>query len=111
MRFTGQIRIPDIDHPGVPATFLIEENQAEVVLDGESLGRWSLFDVQARRLVSSAFQVEFEDEEVTFLENIAEQLGAALDSARLYAQTQQQAEQERLIGEVTSQVRRSLDVE
>ena len=67
MKFTGQVRVPEIDHPGVPATFLIDENQAEVVLEGESLGRWSLFDVRARRLVSSAFQVELGDEELTFL--------------------------------------------
>lgn len=47
---------------------MIEGNQAEVVLEGEeSLGRWSLFDVQARRLVSAAFQVELEGEEVTFI--------------------------------------------
>lgn len=68
MKFTGQIRIPDLDHPGVPATFLIEGTQAEVILEGEeSLGRWSLFDVQARRLISAAFQVEIDGEEVTFI--------------------------------------------
>ena len=26
MKFAGQIRIPDVDHPGVPAVFLIEVN-------------------------------------------------------------------------------------
>ena len=67
MKFTGRIRVPEIDHPGVPATFLIDDVQVEVVLDGESLGRWSLYDVHARRLVSSAFQVELAEEEVTFL--------------------------------------------
>jgi len=67
VKFTGQIRVPEVDHPGVPATFLIDGVQAEVVLEGESLGRWSLYDVQARRLVSSAFQVELGGEEVTFL--------------------------------------------
>ncbi len=67
MKFTGQIRIPEVDHPGVPALFLINDVQAEVVLEGESLGRWSLFDVHARRLVSSAFQVELAGEEITFL--------------------------------------------
>lgn len=47
---------------------MIEGNQAEVVLEGEeSLGRWSLFDVQARRLISAAFQVELEGEEITFI--------------------------------------------
>lgn len=68
MKFTGQVRIPDIDHPGVPATFVIEGVQAEVILEGgEPLGRWSLFDVQARRLISAAFQVELDGEELTFI--------------------------------------------
>ena len=67
MKFTGQIRVPEVDHPGVPATFLIEDVQVEVTLEGESLGRWSLYDVHARRLVSSAFQVELGGEEITFL--------------------------------------------
>ncbi len=67
MKFTGKIRVPEIDHPGVPATFLIEDVHAEVVVEGESLGRWSLYDVHARRLVSSAFQVELAEEEITFL--------------------------------------------
>ena len=67
MRFAGQIRMPEVDHPGVPATFLVDENQAEVILEGESLGRWSLFDVQVDRLVSKAFQVDLDGEEITFL--------------------------------------------
>ena len=67
MKFTGQIRVPEVDHPGVPATFVVDDNQAEVVLEGESLGRWSLFDVHVTRLVSNAFQVELADEEITFL--------------------------------------------
>ena len=67
MKFTGQIRVPEVDHPGVPATFVVDDNQAEVILEGESLGRWSLFDVHVTRLVSSAFQVELLDEEITFL--------------------------------------------
>ena len=67
MRFGGQIRVPEVDHPGVPATFLVDENQAEVILEGESLGRWSLFDVQVDRLVSNAFQIDLAGEEITFL--------------------------------------------
>ena len=67
MRFTGQVRVPEVDHPGVPAIFLVEDGQAEVLLDGESLGRWSLFDVHASRLVSSAFSVSLDGEEITFI--------------------------------------------
>ncbi len=67
MRFTGQVRVPEVDHPGVPAIFMVEDGQAEVLLDGESLGRWSLFDVHASRLVSSAFSVSLDGEEITFI--------------------------------------------
>ncbi len=67
MKFTGEIRIPEVDHPGIPATILVEDKQIEVVLDGESLGRWSLVDVRARRLISSAFQLELDGEELTFI--------------------------------------------
>jgi hypothetical protein len=67
VKFSGAVRIPEIDHPGVPATFVIDDHQAEVVMDDESLGRWSLYDVRARRLISSAFQVELGDDEITFI--------------------------------------------
>ena len=36
-------------------------------LEGESLGRWSLFDVEASRLVSSAFSLSLAGEEITFI--------------------------------------------
>ncbi len=67
MKFTGQVRVPEVDHPGVPATILVEEDQTEVFLEGESLGRWSLFDVRAERLVSSAFSLSLSGEEITFI--------------------------------------------
>ena len=67
MKFTGQVRVPEVDHPGVPATIVIEEGQTEVFLEGESLGRWSLYDVHASRLVSSAFSLDLDGEEITFI--------------------------------------------
>ena len=67
MRFSGEIKFPDVDHPGVPVGFVIDDAQAEVQLDGESLGRWSLYDVHARRLVGNAFAVDLDGTEVTFL--------------------------------------------
>ena len=67
MKFTGQVRVPEVDHPGVPATIVVEEGQTEVFLEGESLGRWSLFDVRAARLVSSAFSLSLDGEEITFI--------------------------------------------
>ncbi len=51
------------------------------------------------------------DQEVALLEAIADQLGTALEGARLYDSTQRRAAQERLIGEVTARMRETLDVE
>ncbi len=67
MKFTGQVKVPEVDHPGVPATFVVGDGHAEVLLDGESLGKWSLYDVQATRLVASAFSVRLGSEEITFI--------------------------------------------
>jgi GAF domain-containing protein len=51
------------------------------------------------------------EDELAVLNTIVEQLAIALDSSRLYAETQHRAEQERLVGEITSRMRESLDVE
>jgi GAF domain-containing protein len=50
------------------------------------------------------------DEEIALVESMTEQLGVALDSARLYQDTQRRAVRERLVGEVTSRMRETLDL-
>jgi GAF domain-containing protein len=50
-------------------------------------------------------------DEVQLMETITEQLGAAVESARLYNDTQLRAERERLITEITSRVRASSDLD
>jgi hypothetical protein len=67
VRFSGEIKFPEIDHPGVPVQFVIEGRQTELIVEGESLGRWSLYDVHARRLVASAFQIDLNGVEITFV--------------------------------------------
>ncbi len=59
----------------------------------------------------SATEGRWTDDERTMLETIIEQLGVALDSARLYEETQIQANNERMIGEISSQMRETLDIE
>lgn len=51
------------------------------------------------------------DQEIALLEALAEQLGDALESARLYRDTQRRAEREQLVGELSSHMRQTLDVE
>ena len=49
--------------------------------------------------------------ELALISNLVEQLGTALESARLYEDTQRRAARERLVGEVTAKIRESLDME
>ena len=50
------------------------------------------------------------EEEIDLLETLTEQLGVALESARLYEDTQRRAAREQLTGEVTARIRETLDV-
>jgi GAF domain-containing protein len=50
-------------------------------------------------------------EEIALVETLTDQLGVALDSARLYQDTQLRAARERLIGEVAAHMHERLDVE
>jgi len=54
---------------------------------------------------------EWSAEEISLMETLAQQLGLALDSARLYQQTQRRASRERLTSEVTTRMRETLDMD
>ena len=54
---------------------------------------------------------EWTPEEIRLIESLAEQLGVALDSARLYQDTQRRAAREQRIGEIAARMRESLDME
>ena len=49
--------------------------------------------------------------EVELLQTILDQVGASLDAARLFEETQQRAQRERLVGEITSNMRATLDID
>jgi GAF domain-containing protein len=51
------------------------------------------------------------DSEMSVLENFATRLEVALESARLYEETQQRAARDRLLAEVVGRIRETLDVE
>jgi GAF domain-containing protein len=50
-------------------------------------------------------------DEIAIVQAVSEQLGQALESARLFADTRRSAERERLIGEITAKIRSSADVQ
>jgi GAF domain-containing protein len=49
--------------------------------------------------------------DVAMMEALTEQLGVALESARLYQDTQRRAAEDRLVGEITARIRETLDVD
>jgi GAF domain-containing protein len=50
-------------------------------------------------------------EQIVLLQTLSEQVGDALEDARLYQETQRRAAQEQLLGEVTARMRESLEME
>lgn len=54
---------------------------------------------------------QWTDDEKEILRTLSEQLGAALESARLFEETLTRAEKERVIGHIASRVRETLDIE
>ncbi|MFQ6099770.1 MAG: GAF domain-containing protein [Anaerolineae bacterium] len=50
-------------------------------------------------------------DEIALVEQVSIQVGLALENARLLEETRQRAEQERLIGDITTRVRASMDLE
>lgn len=67
--------------------------------------------VGALRLRKSNPDHQWSPEEMTMLDQLADQLGVALDSARLYETTERRASRERLTAEVTARMRESLDMD
>lgn len=63
------------------------------------------------RTYKSAEQGPWSDEEINALRTIADQVGIALDAARLYGDTQRRAERERLLAEITTRIRSVSDPE
>jgi GAF domain-containing protein/HAMP domain-containing protein len=51
------------------------------------------------------------DEEMSVLQTLAEQLGVALDSARLHRDAQRRAAHEQMVAEITARMRETLDVD
>jgi len=72
--------------------------------------------VRLRGQVLGVLDLRIEEESaspemVSLVEEIADRLALALENARLLEETQQRAEQERIIGRITAQVRSSMDPE
>jgi GAF domain-containing protein len=58
-----------------------------------------------------ADDTEWSADELALMETLTEQLSVALDTARLYQDTQRRAIREQLTGAITARIRETLDVE
>lgn len=61
------------------------------------------------RLQKSENEKDWSTEEIRLMQTITDQISIALESARLYEDTQRRAERERLAGEITAKIRASND--
>lgn len=53
----------------------------------------------------------WEPEEIALMESLSEELGLALEGARLYEDTQRRAARDRLMGEIVAHMRETLDMD
>jgi len=88
---------------------VVEQSEAEAVLAVPLKVRDQVLGVVNLRKTSPGKM--WTEEENVLVETLTEQLGVALESARLYQDTQRRAIRERTIGEVTSRIRETLDME
>jgi hypothetical protein len=54
---------------------------------------------------------QWQDDEVALMESLADQLGTALEGARLYQETQRRAARDRMLGDVAARMRETLDMD
>jgi GAF domain-containing protein len=112
------VAVPDLWKPemeravaeGGPAVVQDSEEEQEragvavpITLRGQTLG--------VVGIETEAGDRQWTEDEIALLAAVSEQLGQALESARLFADTERSAERERLIGDITAKIRASTDVQ
>jgi GAF domain-containing protein len=90
--------LPDTGDGTAPAALV-----APITLRGEVIGALGLHDAKDGR--------EWTVDEIALIEAIADQMSLAIENARLLEETQQRAERERLIADITTRVRAYMDLE
>jgi len=76
---------------------------APIMLRGEVIGALGMHEIEGGR--------RWTDDEITLIRDVADQIALAIENARLLADTQQRAERERLISDISARVRSSMNLE
>jgi GAF domain-containing protein len=74
-----------------------------ISLRGEALGALGLHETEGKR--------QWTDDEIALIEAVADQMALAIENARLLEDTQQRAEREQTLSEMTARFTRSLDID
>jgi len=91
-RRTGKITVDEDTKSSLAAPVKVRDHVIGVIDAHKAEGAWT-------------------PEEIALVETLTEQMGVALESARLYQDTQRRAVQERLVGEITTRMRETLDLQ
>jgi GAF domain-containing protein/HAMP domain-containing protein len=74
-----------------------------ISLRGQDIGAFNLEEIDNKRLWS--------DEEIALVKTIADQVGLALENARLLDVTQRRAARDRMVADITNKMRRAVDMD
>lgn len=112
----GAVPVPDLWRPEIEHA-VVERGPALVQERGDQERAGLAVPITLRGQILGVIGVEapggdrhWTEDEIALVEAIGEQLGQAVESARLFADTQRTAERERLIGEITAKIRASTDM-
>ena len=110
----GQPKIDAALTKGTTTTTTGQNSQAPSIIApikvrGEIIGALGLQEVyeDAHRVTRHAWS----DEEIALIETVADQVGQALEAARLYDQAQRRAQREQLVTDITGKIRSAPDIE
>jgi GAF domain-containing protein len=107
---------PEARHAWRGGTPVVAAEQSDAADDGQEPGGTVAVPIKLRDQVVGVLDLSFEDQAVspealTLIEEIAGRLALALENARLLDETRQRAQRDRLIADITAQVRASMDIE
>ena len=74
-----------------------------ISLRGQDIGAFNLEEIDTKR--------QWSDEEIALVKTIADQVGLALENARLLDVTQRRAARDRMVAEITNKMRRAVDMD
>jgi GAF domain-containing protein/HAMP domain-containing protein len=105
-----------VEKEGEPADLMEVADEPKIVQERDGRQLAAPIRLRGQNIGSILLRQDQDEEpwspdEVALMEEISDQIALALENARLLEETQRRAARERLVGEITTRMRESLDVE